>query len=384
MAQNANTAALSAAGVSVWLDDLSRDRIQSGNLAELIETRNVVGVTTNPTIFQGALSKGHAYDGQLKELAAQGADADAAIRIITTDDVRLACDVFADVFEASNGVDGRVSIEVDPRFAFDADKTLAQAIDLWKTVDRPNLFIKIPATEAGLPAITKTIAEGISVNVTLIFSVKRYRAVMGAYLDGLRSAKTAGHDLGKIHSVASFFVSRVDTEIDKRLEAIGTDEALALRGQAGIANARLAYAEYQDVFDGGAHTSTYNHLAAAGANRQRPLWASTGVKNPEYSDVMYVTELVGANTVNTLPEKTLEAVADHAEIRGDTLTGTAAASQEVFDKLSAIGVDLDDVFQVLETEGVDKFEKSWAELLSATTEELAAADGDASAEAGDN
>ncbi|WP_194835633.1 transaldolase [Nocardia sp. XZ_19_369] len=375
MTQNANTAALSAAGVSVWLDDLSRDRIQSGNLAELIETRSVVGVTTNPTIFQGALSKGHAYDGQLKELAAQGADADAAIRTITTDDVRSACDVFAGVFEASNGVDGRVSIEVDPRFAFDADKTIAQAIDLWKTVDRPNLFIKIPATEAGLPAITRVIAEGISVNVTLIFSVARYRAVMGAYLDGLRSAKTAGHDLGKIHSVASFFVSRVDTEIDKRLEAIGSDEALALRGQAGIANARLAYAEYQDVFDGGKHTSTYNHLAAAGANRQRPLWASTGVKNPDYSDVMYVTELVAPNTVNTLPEKTLEAVADHAEIRGDTVSGTAAAAQEVFDKLSAVGVDLDDVFQVLEREGVDKFEKSWAELISATTEELSKAAG---------
>ncbi|QBS39908.1 transaldolase [Nocardia sp. CS682] len=375
MTQNANTAALSAAGVSVWLDDLSRDRIQSGNLAELIETRSVVGVTTNPTIFQGALSKGHAYDGQLKELAAQGADADAAIRTITTDDVRSACDVFAGVFEASNGVDGRVSIEVDPRFAFDADKTIAQAIDLWKTVDRPNLFIKIPATEAGLPAITRVIAEGISVNVTLIFSVARYRAVMGAYLDGLRSAKTAGHDLGKIHSVASFFVSRVDSEIDKRLEAIGSDEALALRGQAGIANARLAYAEYQDVFDGGKHTSTYNHLAAAGANRQRPLWASTGVKNPDYSDVMYVTELVAPNTVNTLPEKTLEAVADHAEIRGDTVSGTAAAAQEVFDKLSAVGVDLDDVFQVLEREGVDKFEKSWAELMSATTEELSKAAG---------
>ncbi|MFF3223640.1 transaldolase [Nocardia suismassiliense] len=375
MTQNANTAALSAAGVSVWLDDLSRDRIQSGNLAELIETRSVVGVTTNPTIFQGALSKGHAYDGQLKELAAQGADADAAIRTITTDDVRSACDVFAGVFEASNGVDGRVSIEVDPRFAFDADKTIAQAIDLWKTVDRPNLFIKIPATEAGLPAITRVIAEGISVNVTLIFSVARYRAVMGAYLDGLRSAKTAGHDLGKIHSVASFFVSRVDSEIDKRLEAIGSDEALALRGQAGIANARLAYAEYQDVFDGGRHTSTYNHLAAAGANRQRPLWASTGVKNPDYSDVMYVTELVAPNTVNTLPEKTLEAVADHAEIRGDTVSGTAAAAQEVFDKLSAAGIDLDDVFGVLEREGVDKFEKSWAELISATTEELSAAAG---------
>ncbi len=371
MAQNENLAALSAAGVSVWLDDLSRDRIQSGNLAELIETRSVVGVTTNPTIFQGALSQGHAYDGQVKELAAQGADVDSVIRTITTDDVRAACDVLAGAYEASNGVDGRVSIEVDPRLAFDADQTVAQAIDLWKTVDRPNLFIKIPATEAGLPAITRVIAEGISVNVTLIFSVKRHREVMGAYLDGLRGAKAASHDLAKIHSVASFFVSRVDTEIDKRLEAIGTPEALALRGQAGVANARLAYAEYQDVFDGGAHTSTYAHLAATGANRQRPLWASTGVKNPEYSDTLYVTELVAPNTVNTLPEKTLEAVADHGEIRGDAVSGTAAAAQEVFDKLVAVGIDLDDVFEVLEREGVEKFEKSWEELLSATAGELA-------------
>jgi transaldolase len=309
MAQNENLAALSAAGVSVWLDDLSRDRIRSGNLLELIETRSVVGVTTNPTIFQGALSQGHAYDGQLKELAAQGADADAAIRTITTDDVRAACDVFAPVFEATNGVDGRVSIEVDPRLAFDADRTTAQAVELWKIVDRPNLFIKIPATEEGLSAITAVIAEGISVNVTLIFSVQRYRAVMGAYLEGVKKAKVAGHDPAKIHSVASFFVSRVDTEIDKRLEALGTEEALALRGKAGIANAHLAYAEYQDVFDGGKHTSTFLNLAASGANRQRPLWASTGVKNPDYSDTMYVTELVAPNTVNTLPEKTLQAAA---------------------------------------------------------------------------
>ncbi|QIS13371.1 transaldolase [Nocardia arthritidis] len=371
MAQNENLAALSAAGVSVWLDDLSRDRIQSGNLAELIETRSVVGVTTNPTIFQGALSKGHAYDAQVKELAAQGADADAAIRTITTDDVRSACDVLAGVYETTGGVDGRVSIEVDPRLAFDTEKTVAQAIDLWKTVDRPNLFIKIPATEEGLPAITKVIAEGISVNVTLIFSVQRYRSVMGAYLDGLRNAKAAGHDLARIHSVASFFVSRVDTEIDKRLEAIGTPEALELRGKAGIANARLAYAEYQDVFDGGAHTSTYAVLASSGANRQRALWASTGVKNPDYPDTMYVTELTAPNTVNTLPEKTIEAVADHGEIRGDTMSGTAAAAQEVFDRLTAVGIDLADVFDVLEREGVDKFEKSWEELLSATTAELA-------------
>ncbi|ONM50233.1 transaldolase [Nocardia donostiensis] len=373
MAQNENIAALAAAGVSVWLDDLSRDRINSGNLAELIATRGVVGVTTNPTIFQSALSKGHAYDEQVKALAAQGADTESAIRTITTDDVRAACDVLAEVFTATGGVDGRVSIEVDPRLAFDAEKTTAQAVELWKIVDRPNLFIKIPATEEGLPAITATLAQGISVNVTLIFSVARYRAVMGAYLDGLRKAKVAGHDLATIHSVASFFVSRVDTEIDKRLEAIGTPEALELRGKAGVANARLAYAEYQDVFDGGAHISTYQHLAAVGGNRQRPLWASTGVKNPDYPDTLYVTELVAPNTVNTLPEKTLEAVADHGEVRGDVVSGTAEAAQAIFDKLAAVGIDLDDVFAVLEREGVDKFEKSWEELLTATTEELQAA-----------
>ncbi|MFE3317271.1 transaldolase [Nocardia sp. NPDC059195] len=373
MAQNENLAALSAAGVSVWLDDLSRDRIQSGNLAELIATRSVVGVTTNPSIFQAALSVGHAYEAQLKDLASQGADADAAIRTMTTDDVRAACDVLAPVFESTGGVDGRVSIEVDPRFAFDADKTVAQAIELWKIVDRKNLFIKIPATEAGLPAITSVIGEGISVNVTLIFSVPRYRAVMGAYLDGLRNAKISGHDLAKIHSVASFFVSRVDTEIDKRLEALGTPEALALRGKAGVANARLAYAEYQDVFDGGAHTSTYNHLASQGGNRQRPLWASTGVKNPDYPDTLYVTELVGPNTVNTLPEKTLQAFADHGEVLGDTLSGRGAEGAQVFADLAAAGIDLDDVFALLEREGVDKFESAWEELIEATTGALGVA-----------
>src|SRR3954449_3641982 len=251
MAQNPNLAALSAAGVSVWLDDLSRDRLQTGNLQNLIDTRSIVGVTTNPSIFQAALSKGSAYDAQVKELAERGADVDATIRTVTTDDVRNACDVLAKAYEASGGVDGRVSIEVDPRLAHDTDKTVAQAIELWKIVDRPNLFIKIPATEAGLPAITSTLAEGISVNVTLIFSVERHRLVMDAYLAGLEKAKEAGHDIAKIHSVASFFVSRVDTEIDKRLEKIGTEEALALRGQAGVANARLAYAAYEEVFLGG-------------------------------------------------------------------------------------------------------------------------------------
>ncbi|MCX4091283.1 transaldolase [Nocardia sp. alder85J] len=371
MAQNENLAALSAAGVSVWLDDLSRDRIQSGNLADLIATRSIVGVTTNPTIFQGALSKGHAYDAQLRELTEQGADADAAIRTITTDDVRAACDVFAEVFTASNGVDGRVSIEVDPRLAFDTDKTVAQAIELWKIVDRPNLFIKIPATEAGLPAITRVLAEGISVNVTLIFSVERYLSVMGAYLDGIRNASLGGHDIGKIHSVASFFVSRVDTEIDARLDAIGTPEALELRGKAGLANARLAYAAYEDVFVAGEHVSTYQYLHSnGGANRQRPLWASTGVKNPAYPDTLYVTELVAPNTVNTMPEKTLDAVADHGAVHGDAISGTATEAQQVFDALTAVGVDLTDVFAVLEREGVDKFVASWDELLQATTAAL--------------
>jgi transaldolase len=370
MAQNPNLAALSAAGVSIWLDDLSRDRLRTGNLQELIDTKCVVGVTTNPSIFQAALSKGHAYDDQIKELAERGADVDATIRTVTTDDVREACDVLRPQWEASDGVDGRVSIEVDPRLAHDEEKTVQQAIELWKIVDRPNLFIKIPAMEEGIPAITSVLAEGISVNVTLIFSVERHRAVMDAYLAGLEAAKKGGHDVSKIHSVASFFVSRVDTEIDKRLEKIDSDDALALRGQAGVANARLAYAAYEKVFVGG---ERFEPLKADGARVQRPLWASTGVKNPEYSDTMYVTELVAPNTVNTMPEKTLEAVADHGVIRGDTVTGTADAAQEVFDKLEAVGIDLRDVFLTLENEGVEKFEKSWLELLEETQTQLDAA-----------
>jgi transaldolase len=367
MTQNPNLAALSAAGVSVWLDDLSRQRLQSGNLQELIDTECVVGVTTNPSIFQKALAEGDAYEGQVTELAERGADVEATIRTVTTDDVRNGCDVLHPQWEASDGVDGRVSIEVDPRLAHDADKTAKQAIELWKIVDRPNLFIKIPATEDGIPAITATLAEGISVNVTLIFSVERHRAVMDAYLEGLEKAKQAGHDLSKIHSVASFFVSRVDTEIDKRLEKIGSDDAKALMGKAAVANARLAYAAYQEVFVGG---DRFTKLEADGARVQRPLWASTGVKNPDYSDTLYVTELVAPNTVNTMPEKTIDAVADHGQVTGDTVTGTAALAQEVFDKLDAIGVDLTDVFLVLENEGVQKFEESWTELLEETQKQL--------------
>ena len=370
MKQNRNLAELSEAGVSVWLDDLSRDRLRSGNLAELINTKSVVGVTTNPSIFQAALSTGTAYAAQVSELASRGADVDATIRTATTDDVREACDVLRPQYRASNGVDGRVSIEVDPRLAHDTDKTILQAIELWKIVDRPNTLIKIPATLAGLPAITAVLAEGISVNVTLIFSVERHRAVMDAYLSGLEAAQQAGHDLNTIHSVASFFVSRVDTEIDKRLEAIGTDAALALRGLAGVANARLAYAAYEEVFCSGGR---WTALAEAGGWVQRPLWASTGVKNPDYSDTLYVTELVGPNTVNTMPEKTLDAVADHGVVTGDTLSGTGPQSQVVFDDLEAVGIDLADVFRHLEDDGVDKFEKSWQELLDATQSQLDAA-----------
>ncbi|ANN16837.1 transaldolase [Amycolatopsis orientalis] len=363
---NDKLAQLSEAGVSIWLDDLSRERLNTGNLAGLIRDKHVVGVTTNPTIFANAMSKGEAYDEQTRELAARGADVEATIRELTTTDVRNAADLFRDVYNATNGVDGRVSIEVDPRLAKDSDKTVAEAQDLWKTVDRPNVLIKIPATEEGLPAITKTLAEGISVNVTLIFSVERYKAVIEAYFAGLEQAKANGHDLKGIHSVASFFVSRVDTEIDKRLDAIGTDEAKALRGEAAIANARLAYAAFEELFA----SDRWKALAEAGANAQRPLWASTGVKDPQYSDTRYVDQLVVKDTVNTMPEKTLDAAADHAEITGDTVTGKGADAQAVFDKLSAVGIDITDVFLTLENEGVEKFEKSWTELLETVNGQL--------------
>ena len=349
---------LAEAGVSIWLDDLSRERLQSGNLQELITQRHVVGVTTNPTIFAAALAEGEAYDEQVRELAARGASVPDAVREITVGDVQQACDVFSGTWETTGGVDGRVSLEVDPGLARDTEGTIAQALDLWKAVDRPNLLVKIPATEPGLPAITRALAEGVSVNVTLIFSVERYRAVMGAFLDGLEQAEANGHALAGIASVASFFVSRVDTEIDKRLEKIGTDEALALRGKAGVANSRLAYAAFQEVFS----SDRWQALAAKGGRPQRPLWASTGVKNPEYPDTLYVTELVVADTVNTMPEKTMMAFADHGEVHGDRVTGIAAEAQEVFDGLERVGVDLRDVFLVLEDEGVDKFEKSWTEL----------------------
>ena len=365
---NDRLADLAAAGVSIWLDDLSRERLLSGNLQSLITDKHVVGVTTNPTIFAAALANGAAYDEQVRELARSGASIDDAVRAITVADVQHACDLFHDTWEATGGVDGRVSLEVDPRLARDADATLAEAGDLWKAVDRPNLLVKIPATEAGLAAITGALAEGISVNVTLIFSVERYRAVMGAYLDGLEEAAANGQNLATIASVASFFVSRVDAEIDARLEKIGTGDALALRGKAAVANSRLAYAAFHEVFSG----PRWESLAEQGATAQRPLWASTGVKNPEYSDTLYVTDLVVADTVNTMPEKTLLAFADHGELRpgGDAVTGTAVEAQEVFDAVAAVGVDITDVFLTLEDDGVDKFEKSWSQLWNTVTDQL--------------
>ena len=352
--------ALSDAGVSIWLDDLSRERIETGNLADLVKNRSVVGVTTNPTIFAAALADGERYDAQLGELVEAGESVDDAIFALTTTDVRDACDVLADTWKATGGVDGRVSIEVAPGLAFDTDATIAAAKKLWEAVDRPNLFIKIPATTEGMPAITAALAEGISVNVTLIFGLERYDAVMDAYLAGLERARDNGKPLHDIHSVASFFVSRVDTEIDKRLETVGSDEALELRGKAAVANARLAYQAYEERFGG----ERFASLKADGANSQRPLWASTGVKNPDYDDTLYVSQLVVSNTVNTMPEKTLDAYADHGTLDGgDMVRPYYDDARAVMDALAETGIDYDDVIATLEQEGVDKFVKSWDELV---------------------
>lgn len=352
--------ALADAGVSIWLDDLSRERIETGNLADLVENRSVVGVTTNPTIFAAALSDGERYDEQVRTLARSGASVDDAVFELTTEDVRQACDILLDTWKATDGVDGRVSIEVPPGLAFDTDGTTAAAKKLWAAVDRPNLLIKIPATTEGAPAISAVLAEGISVNVTLIFGLERYKSVMAAYAEGLERAEAKGIDLSTIHSVASFFVSRVDTEVDKRLDASDADRVEDLKGRAGIANARLAFRAYQEFMSG----SRFQALVARGARHQRPLWASTGVKNPEYSDTMYVTELVVPDTVNTMPEKTMDAFADHGEVDGgDRVTTMYADAQEVMDRLEAGGISYDEVITTLEREGVEKFAASWDELV---------------------
>jgi transaldolase len=362
-------ARLSAEGVSVWLDDLSRERIVSGGLQNLIDERHVVGVTTNPTIFASALAKGSDYDAQVAELASKSVSVADAVIAITTHDVASGCDTFRPVFDATGGVDGRVSIEVEPAVAHDTAGTIEEGKLLWAKVDRPNVMIKVPATQEGLEAITELTALGISVNVTLIFSLERHREVINAYLSGLEKAKAAGIDLSSIRSVASFFVSRVDTEVDKRLSAIGTPEAIALKGKAGIANARLAYQVYEQAFS----SERAKLLLAAGANKQRPLWASTGVKDPAYPDTMYVVELVARDVVNTMPQKTMEATFDHAEIRGDTVTGGYAQANEVLDALAGLGISYDEVTGLLEKEGVEKFTVSWNELLDTVTAALESA-----------
>jgi transaldolase len=345
--------------VSVWLDDISRDRLRTGNLQELADDYHVVGVTSNPTIFAHALSNGNAYDGQVADLKTYGVSVEEASRAITTYDIRWACDVLRPIYDRTDGLDGRVSLEVDPRLAKNTPATIAEARALWWAVDRPNLFIKIPATVEGLPAITQAISEGISVNVTLIFSLERHGAVIDAYMAGLELAAAAGHDISQIRSVASFFVSRVDTEVDGRLDKIGTPEAEALRGKAAIANARLAY----ELFEQKSASDRWQALAARGANVQRPLWASTSTKDPAFPDTMYVVDLVVADTVNTMPEATLKATADHGELHGDTVHGTYDASRQVFADLEKLGIAYDDVVQVLEDEGVAKFAASWNELL---------------------
>jgi transaldolase len=350
--------ALSDEGVSIWLDDISRERLNTGGLARLMEEKHVVGVTSNPTIFAAAVSDADDYADQVIELAVRGVDIREAVRLITAYDVRWACDVLRPAYDRTDGLDGRVSIEVDPRLAGRTGASIAEAKALWWTVDRPNLMVKIPATRAGLPAITAGIAAGININVTLIFGLERYGEVMDAYLSGLEQAGEAGLDLAGIRSVASFFVSRVDTEVDKRLDALGTEEATALRSKAAVANARLAYRRFEEVFS----SARWRTLADRGGNLQRPLWASTSVKDPTLPDTMYVTELVAPNTVNTMPEKTIDATADHADISGDTIRPNYSHADTVMERLATVGIDMDDVVQVLEEEGVAKFDKSWQEL----------------------
>ncbi|MDR3152087.1 MAG: transaldolase [Bifidobacteriaceae bacterium] len=358
---NSNTQKVSDTGVSIWLDDLNRERITSGNLKELTQTLNVVGVTTNPSIFQKALSNIGPYDQQLKELAQREASVEEAVRLATTDDVRAACDIMRDIFDKTNSQDGRVSIEVDPRLAHETNQTEIQAKELWETVNRPNAMIKIPATKEGLPAIKATLAKGISVNVTLVFSIERDLEVVKAYIDGIEAADQAGHDLSKIASVSSFFVSRVDSAIDKLLDEVGNDEAKSLKGKAAVANARIAYAEHEKAF---ANDPRWSALEAKGAKKQRLLWASTGAKNPDYSDTMYVDDLCGKLIVNTMPEATLLAVADHSQANGDSLSGKDFEAREIISKIENLGISLKEITNKLEADGVSAFIDSWSDLLS--------------------
>jgi transaldolase len=362
---------LAAAGVSLWLDDLGRRRLTTGTLATMVSTSHVTGVTSNPSIFHKSIGEGADYGDDLVRLAATGASAEDVVRILTSDDVRTACDVLAQVHHVTDGRDGFVSLEVDPRLAHDTDATIAQAAQLWALVDRPNLMVKIPATVAGLAAVTATLTAGINVNVTLIFGLDRYSAVMEAWLAGLEQARAAGHDLSRLASVASFFVSRMDAAIDPLLTKEGSSDALALSGRAAVANARLAYQRHREVVAG----SRWRDLAAAGAQPQRPLWASTSTKNPDYDDTMYVVDLVAAGCVNTMPEPTLLAVADHGRVTGDSITPHLDDARRVIDGLASVGVDYDSVIDGLEAAGVDAFIASWEQLLEAVGLALASAGG---------
>ncbi len=364
-------AELSRAGVAVWLDDISRPRLAGGGLDALRRNQHVVGVTSNPTIFAKAMAEGGAYAAQVAELAWRGVDVEEATRLLTAYDVRWACDVMRPAYDDSSGVDGRVSIEVDPRLAHDTVRTVAEAKALWWLVDRPNLFIKIPATVEGLPAITEVLGAGISVNVTLIFGLDRYDQVMDAFLAGLELARANGHDLSRIESVASFFVSRMDTEVDQRLEKLGSPAALALRGKAATANAQLAYEHYEKAFLGPRWTA----LMGAGARPQRPLWASTSTKNPDYRDVMYVEELVAPGVVNTMPEATIHAFADHGEVKTGVVPASYTTARQQLAELEALGIAYHDVTATLEREGVEKFAASWNELLASVRTQLEASRG---------
>jgi transaldolase len=366
---NPRLQALSAAGVSIWLDDLSRDRLLTKNLQHLVDNFSVVGVTTNPAIFAASVSAGSAYDDMIAPYAERGASPAEAVFGLTTADVRDACEVLLPVFDNTQGRDGRVSIEVAPELAHDTAATIAQAKELAAAVGQPNVMIKIPATDAGANAITAVLGEGLSVNVTLIFGITRYQQVMNAFTEGLELALRNGHDLSQIHSVASFFVSRLDTEIDARLEKIGSDQALALRGMAGVANARLALAEFDRFFD----HERWQSLLAAGAHHQRPLWASTGVKNSSYSDTMYVANLIAPHTVNTMPEKTLLAFADHGDVAADTIRPNYAHAQDLLSQLAEVGIGYDDVIATLERQGVEKFVASWSDLLNTVSQKLSGA-----------
>jgi transaldolase len=347
---------VSANGTSIWLDDLSRAKITSAEphaLPARIKDSGVVGVTTNPSIFSAAISGAAEYAADIALM--KGSTVDEVVKKLTTDDVRQACELFTSIYESSQGVDGRVSIEVDPRLAHDTEGTIAAGKELWAIIDRPNLMIKVPATLEGLPAITALIASGISVNVTLIFSVKRYGQVIEAYMKGIEQCE----DPSKVHSVASFFISRIDSSIDALLKKNGSSEATALLGKAAIANAHLAYQLFEEKFA----PDRWNPLAAKGAQKQRPLWASTGVKDPAYDDTRYVVELIAPNTVNTMPQSTLDAVIDHGVVRGNTITAHYVDAVDVLKALSALGISLDQVTTELEIDGVKKFAQAWDELL---------------------